>query len=35
MNALRSMEELAAYAAVKDFAPVGMSMCPAAAPRRR
>ena len=35
MNALRSMQELAAYAAVKDLAPAGMSMCPAAAPRRR
>jgi hypothetical protein len=36
MNALRSMDELSAYAAVKDLAPVGTSMCPtAAAPRRR
>jgi hypothetical protein len=35
MIALRSMQELAAYAAVKDLAPAGMSMCPAAAPRRR
>lgn len=38
MNALRSMNELASYAAAKDFAPAGMSMCPAAAaaaPRRR
>jgi hypothetical protein len=35
MNALRSMAELASYAAVKDFAPPGMSMCPAAEPRRR
>lgn len=33
MNALRSMEELAPYAAVKDLAPVGMSMCPATAAR--
>ncbi len=29
MNALRSMEELIAYAGVKDFAPAGTSMCPA------
>lgn len=35
MDALRSMDELAPYAAAKDFGPVGMSMCPAAAPRRR
>lgn len=35
MNALRSMDELVAYAAVKDLAPVGMSMCPAAAAPRR
>ena len=37
MNALRSMDELAQYAAAKDFSPVGMSMCPqsAPAPRRR
>jgi hypothetical protein len=28
MDALRSMDELAQYAAVKDFSPVGMSMCP-------
>jgi hypothetical protein len=35
MNALRSMQELAAYAAVKNLAPAGMSMCPTAAPRRR
>jgi hypothetical protein len=35
MNALRKMEELAQYAAVKDLAPPGMSMCPVAAPRRR
>ena len=36
MNALRSMDELTAYAAVKDLAPPGTSMCPAAAaPRRR
>jgi hypothetical protein len=35
MNTLRSMNELAPYAAVKDLAPVGMSMCPTAAPRRR
>jgi hypothetical protein len=35
MNALRSMDELASYAASKDFSPAGMSMCPAgAAPRR-
>jgi hypothetical protein len=35
MNALRSPDELAPYAAVKDLAPAGMSMCPTAAPRRR
>jgi hypothetical protein len=35
MNALRSMDELTAYAAVKDLAPAGTSMCPAGAPRRR
>jgi hypothetical protein len=41
MNALRSMEELTAYAATKDLAPAGTSMCPAGAavstraPRRR
>ena len=36
MIALRSMAELTPYAAVKDLAPVGMSMCTAAAaPRRR
>ena len=35
MNALRSMDELAAYAAVKDLAPIGTSMCPTAAPKRR
>ena len=38
MIALRTMDELTAYAAVKDLAPVGTSMCPvgaAAAPRRR
>ena len=29
MNALRTMEELIAYAGVKDFAPAGTSMCPA------
>jgi len=29
MGALRSMDELAAYAAAKDFAPAGTSMCPA------
>jgi hypothetical protein len=33
MNALRSMDELAQYASVKDFSPVGMSMCPPAAAR--
>jgi hypothetical protein len=33
MNALRSMDELAQYAAAKDFSPVGMSMCPAGAAR--
>ncbi len=41
LNALRSMDELAAYAAVKDPSPAGTSMCPAGvggaarAPRRR
>jgi len=35
MNSLRSMDELAAFAAVKDLAPVGASMCPVAAARRR
>ena len=33
MNALRSMDELAQYAAAKDFSPVGMSMCPPGAAR--
>jgi hypothetical protein len=33
MNALRSTDELAQYAAVKDFSPPGMSMCPQGAPR--
>ncbi|HEY3835886.1 MAG TPA: hypothetical protein VGL72_04925 [Bryobacteraceae bacterium] len=28
MDAVRSMDELASYAAVKVFSPVGMSMCP-------
>jgi hypothetical protein len=31
MNALRSMDELPGYAAVKDFGPNGVSMCPATA----
>ena len=36
MNALRSMDDLPAYAAVKDLAPVGVSMCPSAmGPKRR
>jgi hypothetical protein len=37
MNALRTNEELTAYAGVKDLSPVGMSMCPvtAAAPAAR
>jgi hypothetical protein len=36
MNALRSLDDLPAYAAVKDLAPVGTSMCPVAAtPKRR
>jgi hypothetical protein len=36
MVALRSMDELPAYAALKDLAPVGTSMCPVAAvPKRR
>ena len=34
MNALHSMDELPAYAAVKDLAPAGTSMCPVA-PKRR
>lgn len=34
MDALRTMDELAPYAAVKDFSPVGMSMCPPGAPAR-
>ncbi|MSP03394.1 MAG: hypothetical protein EXR07_20490 [Acetobacteraceae bacterium] len=34
MSVLRSMDELVAYAAVKDLAPSGTSMCPAAARRR-
>jgi hypothetical protein len=33
MNALRTLDELAPYAAVKDLSPVGMSMCPPGAPR--
>ena len=33
MHALRSRDELASYAAVKDLAPVGMSMCPVTAER--
>lgn len=33
MNALRSADELAPYAAVKDLSPVGMSMCPPGATR--
>lgn len=28
MDALTSLDQLAQYAAVKDFSPVGMSMCP-------
>jgi hypothetical protein len=41
MNALRSMDELGPYAATKNLAPKGMSMCPVTAaaatrpPRRR
>ncbi len=35
MNALRSMDELAPFAAVKDLAPAGVTMCVAAAPGRR
>jgi hypothetical protein len=35
MNALTAMDQVAAYAAVKDLTPRDMSMCPAAAPRRR
>ena len=35
MNALRTMDELTAFAAVKDVTPVGMSMCPAPAAVRR
>jgi hypothetical protein len=34
MNALHSMDDLPAYAAVKDLAPAGTSMCPVA-PKRR
>jgi hypothetical protein len=33
MNALTSLDQLAQYAAVKDFSPVGMSMCPPGAAR--
>jgi len=33
MNALRSMDELLQYAAVKDFSPAGTSMCPPGAAR--
>jgi hypothetical protein len=33
LNALHSMDELAPYAAVKDLAPAGTSMCPATAAR--
>jgi hypothetical protein len=35
MNALPSMDELVQYAAVKDFSPVGMSMCPPGAAASR
>ncbi len=35
MSQLRSGEELAAYAAVKDLAPHGISMCPTPTVRRR
>jgi hypothetical protein len=35
MNALTAMDQVAAYAAVKDLTPHDMSMCPGAAPRRR
>jgi hypothetical protein len=35
MNALRSMDELPPYAAVKDTSPPGTSMCPVVAPRRK
>ena len=35
MNALRGSEDLAPFAAVKDMAPAGNSMCPAGAPARR
>lgn len=35
MLALKSMSDLAAYAAVKDIAPAGASMCPAASASRR
>jgi hypothetical protein len=38
MDALRSLDELAQYAAAKDFSPVGVSMCPpgaASSPERR
>jgi hypothetical protein len=33
MNALRSLEELGPYAAVKDLGPAGATMCPAVASR--
>jgi len=33
LNALRSMDELTAYAGAKDLPPVGISMCPPGAPR--
>ena len=35
MNALRSMDDLAAYAAVKNLPPAGISMCPTVAAVRR
>lgn len=35
MNALRSADELAPYAAVKNLPPPGISMCPAAPVKRR
>jgi hypothetical protein len=35
MNGLHSMDELTAYAAVKDLAPVGTTMCPATVARGR
>jgi hypothetical protein len=35
MNALNSLDELPAYAAVKDLGPAGASMCPETTATRR